>query len=148
MHERLVLKHHSFRSRSLFFFIFHFHHDVIHSLYGYIVRIVMVALHTEVTEVFSEVAQMDVITDIGSHRLVFVFKPSGQLDVCGCRRSILKLVMSLVVVCVLGMEIIGSGFFYILVIELHYLVALFVVVDGHTELHLPYVLRQVHGKRK
>ena len=102
MCESLMLEHHSFRSRSLFVLIFHFHHYIIHSVDGYIIRIVMVALHAEVIEVFPEITQMDIITDIGSNRLVCIFKPSGQFNISRSFRSKLKLVVPFVIIGIIG----------------------------------------------
>lgn len=117
MCESLMLEHHSFRSRSLFVLIFHFHHYIIHSVDGYIIRIVMVALHAEVIEVFPEITQMDIITDIGSNRLVCIFKPSGQFNISRSFRSKLKLVVPFVIIGIISMKIIGSGLFRIFIVR-------------------------------
>ena len=147
MCESLMLEHHSFRSRSLFVLIFHFHHYIIHSVDGYIIRIVMVALHAEVIEVFPEITQMDIITDIGSNRLVCIFKPSGQFNISRSFRSKLKLVVPFVIIGIISMKIIGSGLFRIFIVgSLHHLIPLPVFGNLHAGSYLAYVLRQVYSK--
>ena len=76
----------------------------------------MVALHAEVIEVFPEITQMDIITDIGSNRLVCIFKPSGQFNISRSFRSKLKLVVPFVIIGIISMKIIGSGLFRIFIV--------------------------------